>query len=282
MQLSLRQLKRAQSDEPGAVRFEVADETAPDFGETLNGLLVQCGSENITYRIPLRPRFFRRGRGREPHLETSVSVPFVPAHELQPEELADWWDGVALSDAEQTVSDALGTITKIERIATVKSYPRGRIFIVRLKGWDEPVTLRSLGDGMLRMFQIALALEPSHMEQRGRQLSLFPATQPTVEGSGRWLSPRNILLIDEIENGIHYSVLPQLWRFVFQSAKRNNIQVFATTHSWNCIEGFQEAAKSQPLDAALIRLERDGQETRSVEFSKEELQIVTRDHIEVR
>ena len=41
------------------------------------------------------------------------------------------------------------------------------------------------------------------------------------------------LLIDEAENGIHHSVQADYWRLVLQTAQDNNVQVLATTHSWD-------------------------------------------------
>lgn len=92
-----------------------------------------------------------------------------------------------------------------------------------------------------------------------------------------------VLLIDEIENGFHYTVLPRLWELVMTTAERLNVQVFATTHSWDCIEAFQAVAdEARQEDVMLIRLEsRDGI-VRPVVFIKDELDIVTRDEIEVR
>ena len=45
----------------------------------------------------------------------------------------------------------------------------------------------------------------------------------------------NVLLIDEIENGLHYSVMPVVFEGLFKAAKELDIQIFATTHSWECI-----------------------------------------------
>ena len=65
-----------------------------------------------------------------------------------------------------------------------------------------------------------------------------------------------ILLIDEFENGLYYSVQPELWQFIFRVARRLNVQVFATTHSWDCIEAFQKAASTdKQAEGFLIRLE---------------------------
>ncbi|MBN2824120.1 MAG: AAA family ATPase [Campylobacterales bacterium] len=46
------------------------------------------------------------------------------------------------------------------------------------------------------------------------------------------------LFIDEIENGIHYTNLDKLWEIILTVSKEQNVQVFATTHSKECIESF--------------------------------------------
>src|SRR5260370_39334360 len=105
---------------------------------------------------------------------------------------------------------------------------RRRIPNVRISDIDEPLPLRSLGDGMQRMLGIALAIANAK---------------------------DGMLVVDEIENGIHYSVQSELWQLIFQLAHRLNVQVFATTHSWDCIEGFQKPAQEKKQEAGmLIRL----------------------------
>lgn len=65
---------------------------------------------------------------------------------------------------------------------------------------------------------------------------------------------RSIILLDNFGEGLHYSVFQKLWEMIFQLANENDIQVFATTHSWDCIEGFTKAGKGS--DAMLTRLGR--------------------------
>lgn len=75
--------------------------------------------------------------------------------------------------------------------------------------------------------------------------------------------PNGIILIDEIENGIHYSLLPKLWDIIFMAAKRHNSQIFITTHSNDVLKALISYWKSDeteiPLEkqsAAFIRLDR--------------------------
>ena len=66
-----------------------------------------------------------------------------------------------------------------------------------------------------------------------------------------------VLLIDEIENGLHHSVMPVIWKGLFLAAKEFDVQIFATTHSWECILAADEAARvGETYDLALIRLDR--------------------------
>jgi predicted ATPase len=142
---------------------------------------------------------------------------------------------------------------------------------VRLVDSREPVPLLSLGDGVVRVFQIAVAIEYAAMLAQA-------ASKPDLPGN---IFP--MLLVDEIEVGVHYTLHADLWRFVLRTAHSLGVQVFATTHSWDCIRGFQEAAASErQIEGVLIRLEYGRGKHRANTFSGNELTIVARDQIEVR
>ncbi len=53
----------------------------------------------------------------------------------------------------------------------------------------------------------------------------------------------SIILLDEMENGIHYTQLDRLWEIILTISKEQNIQVLATTHSKECIESYARVAK---------------------------------------
>jgi len=61
-----------------------------------------------------------------------------------------------------------------------------------------------------------------------------------------YASENGYLFIDEMDNGIHYSLLDELWTNILVLSKKFNVQVFATTHSKECIESFNRA--QQALD----------------------------------
>ena len=70
---------------------------------------------------------------------------------------------------------------------------------------------------------------------------------------------------------------------VLESAHANDVQVLATTHSWDCVRGFAyAAAETDSTDGILVRLDRDERGLRAVEYSEEDLKIAADQSIEVR
>lgn len=92
-----------------------------------------------------------------------------------------------------------------------------------------------------------------------------------------------IALIDEIENGLHHSVLAKVWQAVGEVARRFNTQVFATTHSWECIVAAHKAFKrNATYDFRLHRLELVKGGIRVVTYSQEALEAAIETGLEVR
>ena len=178
--------------------------------------------------------------------------------------LARFWDSVALTEKEDLSLEALRlTAGGIERVAVVgdeepayRGRGIGRRVVVKLKGHSRPVSLKSLGDGVTRLFAAGLALAHSR---------------------------DGFLVLDEAENGIHYSVQQDFWRMVLRAAHQHNVQVLATTHSDDCLRGFaRAAAESDDVEGVYLRLERDGDQVHAVPYSEEELETVANQRIEAR
>jgi hypothetical protein len=172
--------------------------------------------------------------------------------------LGTLWDAIALSDREQHVVDALRIIDpKISAVSVVggEGPRKARTAIVRAAGLPRPVPLRSFGDGVNRLFGVALSLVNAK---------------------------DGLLLIDEFENGLHHTVQTDAWRTIFRLASQLDIQVMATSHSWDAIDAFQKAARESPEEGVLIRLSRRDGEVVPTMFREDELAIATRERIEVR
>jgi predicted ATP-dependent endonuclease of OLD family len=76
--------------------------------------------------------------------------------------------------------------------------------------------------------------------------------------------------------------LPDVWKLIFKTAKDLNVQVFATTHSKDCIEAFAQAAVDSPEDGMLIRLERHAEKIVAKTINEEMLADAVNYDVEVR
>lgn len=169
------------------------------------------------------------------------------------------FDKIALTDKEQYVIDALKIIEPdTERIAFVSKGSREQRFaVIKLSKQDDILPLKSMGDGINRILSIILALVNCE---------------------------NGYLLIDEFENGLHYTVQEQLWKIIFKLAKQLNIQVFITTHSEDCISSFEQVLNNsrEIVGGKLIRLDNINGIIKQTEFSPKELKIANEQDIELR
>jgi hypothetical protein len=249
--------KEQLSDQNQRAWRKVTSETAQDAVDLLPGLEIKLG-DTALISYPL-PALFRIRSMLATQRLPNIPCAFVPANGLTSSDIARLWDDIALKPEEEEILNGLHLIApNVERVNLLghSDMKSGRVPMVRVKGVLEPLPLRSIGEGMNRIFGIVLAL----------------------------VNAKNgLLLIDEVDSGLHYTVHPSLWRLIFQVAARLNIQVFATTHSWDCIEGFQQVAQEMAgKTAMLIRLEQRKGHIVPILFDEDRLGIATRQDIEVR
>lgn len=125
-----------------------------------------------------------------------------------------------------------------------------------LKGSPRPLPLRLLGDGVNRIFDTVLAIG----EERG-----------------------GFLLIDEIENGLRHTVQKDVFATLLDWARKFDVQIFATTHSAECIKAAYQALKGkEPQDFAFYRLDRIGNEVKPVHIDCKMLETAFFHKMEIR
>ncbi len=92
------------------------------------------------------------------------------------------------------------------------------------------------------------------------------------------------LLVDEISNGFHYSVMCNLWNVLINAAIRNNTQLFVTTHDVDSIKGLRDAALENYKDivAAFKLLKTGDDELKAYHYSLESLDYSINQEIEIR
>lgn len=187
-----------------------------------------------------------------------ASCAYVPARPNDVDELASFWDQIALTDREPEVVNALKLIEpSIAGLTFVQASPdmeefrrrllnraRGgpirlsgrRIPVVRLDGSNLRVPLKSMGDGLHRILDVVLRLV---------------AIQD------------GFLLLDEFENGLHFSIHDKLWELVLKIATERSVQVFATTHSDDCVQAFSRVSLASDESGVLYRIARPSDDERT-------------------
>ena len=193
---------------------------------------------------------------------TSESVQFIRTNGMTTMDVVRLFDEIVLTEQEQHVTEALRIIDRsIERIASVgierpphvREGPGG--VVLKLDGVPYRVPIGSAGDGMWRMLGLALALS-------------------NAKGG--------VLLVDEIDTGLHYSVMENMWRMVSERAIALDVQVFATTHSRDCYESLASVVRpdSGSPDATIQRI--DARRKQAVRFSNDAVVAAAERGIEVR
>lgn len=210
-------------------------------------------NSNILSLDDSRPyRYSFRGLGN------NESFQFIRTRNIDREINGKLWDNITLTEKEKYVIEALKIIEpQTERIAFIGENPKERMAVIKLANAPGVLPLRSMGDGINRVLTIILALVNSD---------------------------NGFLLIDEFENGLHHTVQEQLWRIIFNLAEELKVQIFVTTHSEDCITGFENILNNpdNTMKGKLIRLENINDIIRQVEFSAEELKIAIDQNIETR
>jgi len=206
-------------------------------------------------QAPSRVR--RRSGGLE---EEGTPAQFITAESLDGTDLISLWDKVQLTPNEARVLAALKFLDEsIEQVRAQSSaqvyYERGG-FIIKVAGREHPIPIGSMGDGMWRMMAMAIAI--AHCKD-------------------------GVLLVDEIDTGLHYTVMTNMWRLIFGAAKELNVQVFATTHSSDCIRSLAELCYLDREVESNVTLQRiESGNTHAVQYAAKEIEMAAERHIEVR
>ena len=206
----------------------------------------------------------------------SRNVNFIASDGVNMQEIGRFWDQAVRTNQKKSILNILSILLPdIEDLnwigepsidtsfsgdtARFSSPAEERVPMFSFPGDKEAIPLPSLGEGVSRALWI---------------------------GSSLVNSRSGILLIDEIENGLHYSVQSDLWKMIFKTAQELNVQVFATTHSYDCVQAFEQVAQdyepSQSMLVSLRRREEDPEDIVAVLSDRDELGTVVEENIEVR
>ena len=135
--------------------------------------------------------------------------------------------------------------------------PRGNIPIIHGDlGSDRLIPLPLLGEGMNKLCSYGLAISNAE---------------------------NGFVLIDEIENGLHYSVLEKIWKGIIHLARKSNVQVITTTHSEECIRAAHSSMSDEKeYELKLHRLDRVDEGIEVTTYDKDTLGPAIDQGFEVR
>ncbi|MCY4526214.1 MAG: AAA family ATPase [Anaerolineaceae bacterium] len=157
----------------------------------------------------------------------------------------------------------------------------------------KPELLEILREFEPRLVDLSLVGEPSSIHGDLEDLRKLLPVSSMGEGMRRITSlmlaisttENGIVLIDEIENGLHYSVQTRVWQAIAEAARAYNVQIFATTHSHEMILAAHEAfSEKNPCDLRYFRLsrDRDTNDIQGVAYEPETLEAAIEVGFEVR
>lgn len=126
------------------------------------------------------------------------------------------WQQAVLDGEDSSMIEALQVLEPtMSRLAFVHDIDGSQRAVVAFQGKRKPRPLESLGAGVHRLLGLLLAC---HGSKGG------------------------LLLVDEIDTGLHYSVQVRMWELLAAWSVKFDVQIVATTHSLDCVRAFAEVA----------------------------------------
>ena len=190
----------------------------------------------------------------------SVNLPqtgfFVPARiSLNPGATAQRFGDLEVKLKGKAIVDFLKIIEP--RIKSLTVIPLGPVSYIHADiGGPRLMPIQLLGEGMVRLSEIAIDIS-------------------SVTGG--------IVLVDDIDTGIHHSVLPIFWKAIFKLTKKLNVQLFASTHSAESLETAHRAWDGMnQYDMTVYRLHRVGPSIKVTSYDKQSLEAAIETGLEVR
>jgi AAA15 family ATPase/GTPase len=265
LKIQLRSVTRQEQSLEDIPDFDMSVEDTSEIDFSLVELYLSYGSD-LEMRVPVREDGSLEARSFRLTRQQSQTNPFLLTQPFQFlttsnqtfDKLATMWDKINLTPEEEKVVAALQILEPdVKRIGFTSRLTSNSGILLKLDKQSDPIPLGSMGEGMRRILSLAMAAV-------------------TAENG--------FLLVDEIETGLYYETQTDMWRLILEVAQQLNVQVFATTHSWDCISAFQEAL-SQVEDSSvgkLFRLSKRDETIRPVAYTADELAIAVPHSIEVR
>jgi AAA15 family ATPase/GTPase len=194
--------------------------------------------------------------GLNPMTASSTWTQYIGSRYFNHTQIANWLSELEIAkEQSKCIEIAKGLEPRIRDISVVNINGAGGVYVDI--GLTKKLSLNVLGGGVNKYMYIALYM---------------------------LANPGSILLVDEIENGFHYSLFPKLWEIIGKLATETKCQVFATTHSYECLSGAIGLADND-LEGNLfrfVRLDRQDDDIVPRVFDNDSFEYAIRNDWEVR
>ena len=235
--------------------FDQDDEAVPVLGLTIDG-----GPAGRQVSLPVMddgtvlfepyPRSIRNGGYGTP-------VHFLTLDSFDPASMGGMWDTVLAEGREAEIVDDMRLLEPdLDSIHFLTSGRFGSGILVGLRDGGRRLPIGTYGDGMRRLLALRLS---------------FIGTA------------NGFLLIDEIDTGLHWTIMEEMWQFVVEVARKSNVQIFATTHSYDCIQGLGSLIQSRPDLKEEVSIQKvDTSLKQAVCLRGDQIKVAVEQDIEVR
>ena len=175
---------------------------------------------------------------------------------VTPDEYLQRYSDMVREGHKQALTKAINLILPGIKDIELLTDKTGKSYLSANTSANVQLPLQALGGGVVRLFRL--------------YLNLFTARSGMV-------------IVDEVENGMHYSVLRDLWSLVRSAIHEWDVQFVATTHSDECIDAAMTAFECEPDALSIHKLYTDESEgVKAITFTGETLEGARDFHLEVR
>ncbi|MCP5526347.1 MAG: AAA family ATPase [Verrucomicrobiales bacterium] len=190
-------------------------------------------------------------QARAPYARKAV---FLHTHALNFKEHAEQFSRLKAVGAQEAVVAALRSVDARLRSLDILVIGGQPVLHADI-GIDRPVPLPLMGEGFNRILAIVLGIVSY---------------------------PGGIVLIDGVENGLFFSALEHLWEAIRRAAVEADVQVFATTHSRECVFAANRVFRGEADALSLIRLQHVGENLEAVQLDAKHLEMASEMGLEIR
>jgi AAA15 family ATPase/GTPase len=180
-------------------------------------------------------------------LNREINFPFIPFYIGHDSDLTKFYSKLQENRSLRKgfIISLNSIVPDLEDILLSKPYEGSEPhLIVYQKHHDYSVPLAMFGDGSLKLFRLLAEITLNKGER---------------------------LMIDEVDTGIHYSRFKEFWKVILIAAKENDVQLFMTTHSKECMQYFTEALS----EAGMVDMQKDARSIALVELPDKSVKAFT-------